>query len=78
MSEGAAFQIPTVNLNEVHLDVRENADEPGVKYLVMGPLALVLPLDTEAAEWLEQQIKGGKVQIVPASALTALPTPPAS
>jgi hypothetical protein len=70
---GQGVEIPVVHLNEVHMEVRE-AD--GDKFLVMGPVALVLPLDAESAEWLKGKLEGGsKVQVVPAGALNALRTP---
>lgn len=77
MSEGGVpLRLPAIHLNDIALDVREDAD--GTKALVMGPIALILPLDDEGVEWLQEKLRDGKVQVVPASALTALPKPPTS
>ena len=57
---GKAIEVTAIHLNEVNMEVRE---EEGTKYLVMGPLALVLPLDAEGIEWLERQLAGAKVQV---------------
>ncbi len=73
MAALGGMQVPAVHLNEVHLEIREDPD--GTKYIVMGPIALVLPLDAEAVTWLEDKLKTSKVQIVPAGAIANLRTP---
>ncbi len=71
--QGSPVNIPAILLNDIHLDIQEDAE--GNKCLVMGPVALVLPLSPEGVEWLAREIQGKKVQVVPASALGSLITP---
>lgn len=70
-------QIELSNINMMVVDAKDG-DDQDIKVLVLGPVLLTLPLDAESSAWLTDEIKQGKVSVIPAAALAALPKPPGS
>lgn len=71
IGEPGVLNIPLVSLAGCGLRIDKFPD--GNQMLVLGPVALAIPLGPPVVEWLEQNLKGSPIIVAPASAMPKSP-----